>query len=150
MQIAQTRITGAEIVNRKLNAEFADLFQHRNHAFGVFHHRAFGQFQFQTSWIHLRFRKIFFICSTKSFCAKCLPDKLTLTTRFFRGDLLCHFDHLTAGSSQKSTTSSENQTRIFADRNKFVRRNKPARRVIPANQGLQNRIAASSKSTIGW
>ena len=55
MQIAQAGIARSEIVNRKLDAEFAQLFQHSDRVFGVFHHRAFRDFELQTIYVNSGF-----------------------------------------------------------------------------------------------
>ena len=46
LQIGQGRIAGAEIVEREAGAKLADAGQHLRRIFGIFHHQAFGQFEF--------------------------------------------------------------------------------------------------------
>ncbi len=47
MQIAETRVTRPKIVDADLDARALDLLEHRDRRIGVFHDRAFRQFEFQ-------------------------------------------------------------------------------------------------------
>ena len=46
LQIRQGRITGAEIIEREAGAELANAREHLRGIFRIFHHQAFGQFEF--------------------------------------------------------------------------------------------------------